>query len=106
MEMSFVIGVLVGALQAGTSVLYAALGEVVVERSGVINLGLEGSMLMGASVGFAVTYQTGNPWLGLIAAALAGALFNLVLAFLVVTAEPTSLPAAWHLAFSASGSAP
>jgi simple sugar transport system permease protein len=85
MEMSFVIGVLVGALQAGTSVLYAALGEVVVERSGVINLGLEGSMLMGASVGFAVTYQTGNPWLGLIAAALAGALFNLVLAFLVVT---------------------
>ena len=103
MDMSFVIGVLVGALQAGTSVLYAALGEVVVERAGVINLGLEGSMLMGASVGFAVTYQTGNPWLGLIGAALAGALFNLVLAFLVVTRGANQLASGLALGFLGIG---
>jgi ABC-type uncharacterized transport system permease subunit len=103
MDISFVIGVLVGALQAGTSVLYAALGEVIVERSGVINLGLEGSMLMGASAGFAVTYQTGNPWLGLAAAALAGALFNLILAYLVVTRGANQLASGLALGFLGVG---
>jgi simple sugar transport system permease protein len=103
MDISFVIGVLVGALQAGTSVLYAALGEVVVERSGVINLGLEGSMLVGAASGFAVTYQTGNPFIGLMAAALAGALFNLVLAYLVVTRGANQLAAGLALGFLGIG---
>ncbi len=103
MDMSFVIGVLVGALQAGTSVLYAALGEVIVERGGVINLGLEGSMLMGASVGFAATYQTGNPFVGLLAAALAGGLFNLVLAYLVVTRGANQLAAGLALGFLGIG---
>ena len=56
----FVVGVLTGAIQAGTSVLYAALGEVVSERAGIINLGVEGTMLMGASTGFIVTSQTGE----------------------------------------------
>jgi simple sugar transport system permease protein len=103
MDMSFVIGVLVGALQAGTSVLYAALGEVIAERAGVINLGLEGSMLMGASVGFAATYQTGNPFVGLLAAALAGGLFNLVLAYLVVTRGANQLAAGLSLGFLGIG---
>jgi simple sugar transport system permease protein len=103
MDMSFVIGVLVGALQAGTAVLYAALGEVIVERAGIINLGLEGSMLMGASAGFAVTFQTGNPFLGLAAAALAGALFNLVLAFLVVTRGANQLASGLALGFLGIG---
>ena len=71
MILSFIVGVLTGAIQAGTSVLYAALGETINERAGIINLGLEGAMLIGASVGFAVTYQTGTPLAGIAAAAFA-----------------------------------
>ncbi len=52
-----------------TPILLAALGELVVEKSGVLNLGVEGMMLIGAVSGFAVTYLTGSPWLGVIAAA-------------------------------------
>ena len=48
---------------ASTPILLAGLGELVVEKSGVLNLGVEGMMLVGAVVGFAVTYTTGNPWL-------------------------------------------
>jgi simple sugar transport system permease protein len=100
---SFLEGVLAGAVQSSTSVLYAALGEVVTERAGVINLGVEGSMLMGASVGFAVTYQTGSPWLGLLAAGAAGALFSLVLAFLVVTRKANQLASGLALMFFGLG---
>lgn len=103
MDISLLIGVLVGALQAGTSVLYAALGEVVVERSGIINLGLEGTMLMGAAAGFAVTHQSGNPYFGLVAAALAGGVFNLVLAYLVVTRGANQLATGLALGFLGIG---
>jgi general nucleoside transport system permease protein len=100
---SFLEGVLTGAVQSSTSVLYAALGEVVTERAGVINLGVEGTMLMGASVGFAVTYQTGSPLLGILAAALAGGLFTLILAFLVVTRRANQLASGLALMFFGLG---
>lgn len=103
MDTSFVTGVLTGSIQAGTSVLYAALGEVVVERAGVINLGVEGAMLVGASVGFAVTATTGNPWLGVLAAATAGALFNAILAYLVITRRANQLAAGLALGFLGIG---
>lgn len=103
MTLSLIIGVLTGAIGAGMSVLYAALGEVIAERAGVINLGVEGTMLMGASVGFAVTLQTGDPFLGLLAAALVGGLFNLVLAFLVVTRRANQLAAGLALGFFGIG---
>ena len=70
---------------AATPLLLAAIGELVVERSGVLNLGVEGIMIMGAVTGFAVSLSTGNPWLGLIAATIAGALFSQLFAFLVIT---------------------
>jgi ABC-type uncharacterized transport system permease subunit len=91
METPFTIGVLTGAVQAGTAVMYAALGEVIVERAGVVNLGVEGTMLMGAAAGFAVTFQTGNVWLGVVAGALVAGLFNLGLALLVVTRRANQL---------------
>jgi ABC-type uncharacterized transport system permease subunit len=50
---------------AATPLLIAALGELVVERSGVLNLGVEGMMIMGAVTGFAVAQMTGSPWMGL-----------------------------------------
>jgi general nucleoside transport system permease protein len=103
MLISFIIGVLSSAIQASTSVLYAALGEVVVERGGIINLGVEGAMLMGASVGFIVTFETGNPLLGVLAAALAGGVFNLLLAFLVVTRRANQLASGLALGFLGIG---
>lgn len=78
-------GILTSSIVSGTSLLYATIGEVIVQRAGIVNLGLEGAMLIGASVGFATTYETKNPLLGLLAAALAAGLFNLVFGFLAVT---------------------
>ncbi len=70
---------------AATPLLIAAIGELVVERSGVLNLGVEGMMVIGAVVGFAVSLQTGSPWLGVLAAIIASALFSLPFAFLTLT---------------------
>jgi simple sugar transport system permease protein len=79
--LSFII-TLVGAT---TPLLLAATGELVVEKSGVLNLGVEGMMLTGAVVGFAVTYTTGSPWLGVGAAAIAGGLVSMIFAFLTLS---------------------
>jgi general nucleoside transport system permease protein len=70
---------------AATPLLIAALGELVVERSGVLNLGVEGMMVIGAVVGFAVSLLTGSPWLGVVAAILAAVLFSLIFAFMTLT---------------------
>lgn len=69
-------------LSASTPILFAALGELVVERAGVLNLGVEGMMITGALAGFAAAYHSGNPFLGFAAAALAGALIALPFALL------------------------
>ncbi|MEG2004792.1 MAG: ABC transporter permease [Bilophila sp.] len=65
-----IIPVLVSTVQAGTPVLYATLGEMLTERSGVLNLGVEGLMIMGAFFGFILQYSTGNPWLATLGAGL------------------------------------
>jgi ABC-type uncharacterized transport system permease subunit len=82
--MSIVVDVLSGAVRGGTSIMYAGLGETVSERAGVINLGTEGCMLVGALAGFAVASGTGNPWAGVAAAAVSGGLLAAVHAVLVV----------------------
>lgn len=83
--MELFIPILASAVRSRTPVLYAALGEVLSERAGVMNLGLEGVMLIGAYAGFAVTSVTGNPWLGLVASLFAGAAITLVHAFFCIT---------------------
>jgi general nucleoside transport system permease protein len=70
--------ILAAGVASGTILLFAAVGEIFAERSGVLNLGVEGMMLMGAVVGFSVTASTGNAWIGLIAAMLAGGLMSLL----------------------------
>jgi general nucleoside transport system permease protein len=70
---------------AATPLLLAALGELVTERAGVLNLGVEGMMIMGAVTGFGVALMSGSPWVGLIAAIAVGALFSLLFAFLTLT---------------------
>lgn len=67
---------------ASTPILLAALGELICERSGVLNLGVEGMMITGAVCGFAGTVLTGSPWLGFVAAALAGAAMALIFGLL------------------------
>jgi general nucleoside transport system permease protein len=68
---------------AATPILFAATGELVTERAGVLNLGVEGMMIVGAVVGFVIAVRSGDPWLGFLAAALAAAL--LALLFGVIT---------------------
>src|SRR5690349_4139805 len=74
-----------GAVVAAIPLMYAGLGELVTEKSGVLNLGVEGMMLMGAVSGYAVTATTGNAWLGVAAAIGAGAAMALLFAFLTLT---------------------
>lgn len=73
------------SLKSSVAVLLAALGETLAERSGVLNLGLEGMMLMGALSGFAVGYATGNPWLAVTASCLVGGAMALIHAFFSIT---------------------
>src|SRR5690606_38446302 len=77
--------VLLTIATAATPLLLAAMGELVVERSGVLNLGVEGMMVMGAATGFAVAYTTKSPWAGFVVATLVGAVFSLLFAFLTLT---------------------
>ncbi|CAG9228620.1 Putative glucose ABC transporter permease protein TsgC13 [Paraburkholderia caribensis] len=73
------------AIVAAIPLMFAGVGELVTEKSGVLNLGVEGMMLMGAVTGYAVTAVTGNPWLGVLAAIGAGIAMSLLFAFLVLS---------------------
>jgi simple sugar transport system permease protein len=83
--MSMLEAILLTVATASTPLLIAAMGELVVERSGVLNLGVEGMMLMGAVTGFGTALATGSPWLGALAAILVGALFSLLFAVLTLS---------------------
>jgi ABC-type uncharacterized transport system permease subunit len=77
--------VVASAVTYGTPLLYAALGELLAERSGVLNLGVEGMMLVGAVMGFWAVQRTGSLSLAIVVAAIAGASMALIHAFLVIT---------------------
>ena len=83
--LAIIIGVAHSGIRLATPYLYASIGETFAQRSGVLNLGVEGMMLMGAFSGFYAAFITGNLLLGLLAAALVGALMGLALAFVSVT---------------------
>ncbi|NOZ32662.1 MAG: ABC transporter permease [Alphaproteobacteria bacterium] len=83
--MDLTIAMIITMVGASTPILFAATGELVVEKSGVLNLGIEGMMLCGAVIGFAVTFTTGNPWLGVLAAAAAGAASSMIFAVLTLS---------------------
>ena len=80
---SLVTEVMAGAVSGGTCILYAAIGESFAESAGVVNLGVEGSMLVGALTGYAVTAQTGSPWVGAAAALATGGALAAVHAWFV-----------------------
>ena len=72
------LAVIGGAIRVSTPILFVSLGETLTERSGRINLGLEGTLVLGAMTGYATAVMTGGPWAGVAVAALAGALFGLL----------------------------
>ena len=79
------IPLLAATLRVATPLLFAALGEVLAERAGVLNLGIEGTLMLGAFVGFAMTAATGSLWLGVLAAMVMGLVCGLLVALLTVT---------------------
>lgn len=87
MTTELLIAFLASTAGAATPLVVASMGELVTERSGVLNLGMEGMMLVGAVVGFGVTLGTGSMVLGLLAAMVAGMLMALVFGFLVLTLQ-------------------
>ena len=83
--MDGIISFLAAAIVAGTPLLFATVGEIVTEKSGHLNLGVEGLMMMGAVMGFQIGLTTGSPIMALLAAMIAGAFGGLIFAFLTVS---------------------
>jgi ABC-type uncharacterized transport system permease subunit len=83
--MTFLIDIIEATLRTATPLVYGTVGETYTERSGVLNLGIEGTMYAGAFFGFAVAYQTGNAWLGLAAAVVVGLIAGALMGLLTVT---------------------
>lgn len=84
LDIAFISGLIGATMRMATPIIFAALGEIISERAGVLNLGIEGIMLMGAMTGFLVTFSSGSIWLGVLAAAGVGMLLGLLMAFLAV----------------------
>lgn len=89
--MNLAVEVLSGAVIGGTSILYAAVGESVSESAGVVNLGTEGCMLVGALAGYAIAAETGNPWSGAVAGLAAGGALALLHAWMVLGRKANQL---------------
>jgi len=84
LSVTVLIGILASGVRLATPYLYAAIGETFSQRSGVLNLGVEGQMLLGAFAAFYVVLTNGNLWLGVLAAMLVGAIMGLAMAFVTV----------------------
>ncbi len=99
-----VVVVLASAVTYGTPLLFAALGELITERSGVLNLGVEGMMLVGAVMGFWAVQKTGSLLAAVLMAAVAGAAMALIHAFLVVTLRANQIVSGLALVIFAGAS--
>jgi ABC-type uncharacterized transport system permease subunit len=80
-----IISVLASTIRIATPVLFAAIGELITEKAGVLNMGVEGMMLTGAFAGFFFAYESGSLWIGVIGGMIAGGLLSLIMAFMGVT---------------------
>jgi ABC-type uncharacterized transport system permease subunit len=87
----------------GTVLLFATLGEILAERSGVLNLGLEGMMLMGAMSAYSITLATGNPWLGVLVGMIAAGLLSQIHAFITVSLRADQVVSGLALTFLGTG---
>jgi len=103
MTLLSVLGVISSAIFSGTSLLYATLGEICDQRSGTVNLGLEGVLLVSASAGFSAAFLAGNPYVGVLVAALAGGSMNMILGYLTITRQANQLASGLALMFFGFG---
>jgi len=95
--------ILQAGVASGTVLLFATIGEILAERSGVMNLGVEGMMLMGAMAAFSVAVRTGNPWLGLVIAMLAGGLLALLHGLVTIHFQADQVVSGLTLTFLGTG---
>ena len=95
--------ILAAGVATGTVLLFAAIGELFAERAGVLNLGVEGMMLVGAVAGFSVAASTGDPWVGLVVAMLAGGLLSVVHAVITIHFRAEQVISGLALTFLGSG---
>jgi len=84
LTVSFITGLLAATVRMATPLIFATMGEILSERAGVLNLGIEGIMLIGAMSGFVTTLNTGSLWLGVSVAAVVGMMFGLLMSLLAV----------------------
>ena len=103
MELTLLVNILAAGVRSGTPMLFATIGEIFAERSGVLNLGVEGMMLMGAMSAFGVAHATGNPWLGVLVAIAMGGLLALLHAFVVITLRADQVVSGLALTFLGTG---
>jgi general nucleoside transport system permease protein len=103
MEIALIVSLLAAGIRTGTAILFASIGEIFAERAGVLNLGVEGMMLMGAMSAFGVAWATGNPWIGLLAAAGVGGLLALLHAYVTVTLRADQVVSGLALTFVGTG---
>jgi len=100
--MNFII-ILQAGVASGTVLLFATLGEILAERSGILNLGVEGMMLIGAMTGYSVTIHTGNPWLGILVAMLFAGVISQVHAFISISLHADQVVSGLALTFLGTG---
>lgn len=103
LQAAIIISILASTIRIATPMLLSALGELVTERSGVMNLGVEGMMLMGAFAAFGVTYFSGSIWLGVLAAMLTGGLMALIMAVMAATLKVEQIVTGMALNLLGSG---
>ncbi len=101
--MDAIIIILQAGVASGTALLFATLGELFTERSGVLNLGVEGMMLIGAMSAFSIAVATGSPWLGLLVAMLAAGLISQIHAFIVINLQADQVVSGLSLTLLGTG---
>ncbi len=95
--------ILHAGLATGTILLFAGIGEILTERAGILNLGVEGMMLLGAMAGFSTALATGNPWLGLLAALIAGGALSLAHGLVTIHFQADQVVSGLSLTFLGTG---
>jgi ABC-type uncharacterized transport system permease subunit len=95
--------ILQAGVASGTVLLFATIGEIFAERSGILNLGVEGMMLLGAMSSFSFALATGNPWLGVIVGMLAAGLLSQIHAFITITLQADQVVSGLALTFLGAG---
>ena len=95
--------ILQAGVATGTVLLFATIGEILTERSGVLNLGVEGMMLVGAMSAYGIVVSTGNPWLGLLVGMFAAGLLSQVHAFITIHLQADQVVSGLALTFLGTG---